>query len=144
MTRHIVCRAVAPEISRRSVLLGLVGAAALAPAAVARPTPGPVLGDLVAGDGTASSLARSLAGTTVSLRGYLAPSLDGREFPMTEASAALCQLCGNLHDGGANILVRADGADVPVLQRVEVTGRLEVGEAAAPGVRLTATGIRTI
>ena len=143
MTRHIVCRAVAPEISRRSVLLGLAGTAALVPAAVARPTSGPGLGDLVAGDGTASSLARSMVGTTVSLRGYLAPSLDGREFPMTEASAAPCQLCGNLHDGGASILVRADQADVPVLQLVEVTGRLDL-DGAAPGVRLTATGIRTI
>lgn len=128
-------------VDRRSVLIGLAGVAGLAPAARAAPSAA-ALGDLVTGEGGASGLARSLAGTIVTLRGYLAPSLDGREFPMTDASAAPCQLCGNQHEAGRAILVRVAMLDVPVLERVEVTGRLEVDEAG--GVRLIAAGIRAL
>lgn len=142
MGHSIRCHAMpGPALGRRSALLALPGLA-LAPAlsaAWAAPS-GPGLAELVAADGSASSLARSLAGTQVRLLGYLAPSLDGREFALTEGPAAPCQLCGNLHDTGTGVAVRLGEPDLgaPVFERVQVSGRLEVDG----GVRLVSARIQ--
>lgn len=132
-----------PALGRRSVLLALPSLAALTPmAAVRAAAPEPGLTELVGADGSATTLARSLAQTQVSVRGYLSPSLDGREFALTEGSAAPCQLCGSLHDAGSSMTVRtgepAPGA--PVFERVLVSGRLEIDGA----VRLTGACIQAL
>ncbi len=128
--------------ARRSLLLALPGFVLLPD--LARAEAGETsLVSLAATDGSGSALARSLAQATVSVRGYLAPSLDGREFALTEKSAAACQLCGALHDVGASLAVFTDAPDpdAPVLQRVRVSGRLEVD--ATGGVRLVSARIQS-
>lgn len=140
----IRCDAVpGPALDRRSVILALSSLAALAPAASARAgASAPGLADLAAADGSASALARSLAQTQVSVRGYLAPSLDGREFALTEGPAMPCQLCGNLHDLGSSVAVRLGAPDpnAPVFERVQVSGRLEIDSV----VRLMAARIQVL
>jgi hypothetical protein len=136
-------RACDDGLSRRSIL-GAVSAVAalpfLAPAAGAM-TPLRGIADLVGTDGGPSDLARSLARTNVSVRGYLAPSLDGRSFSVTEGSVLPCQLCGAQHDAGPGLIVHTDTLvpDAPVFEIVEVSGRLEVEGA----VRLADARIRT-
>lgn len=149
MSRHAIrCDFIpGPALDRRSVVLGLAGLAALGPAAAARAAiAGPSLADLVAADGSASALARTLTGTEVSVRGTLAPSLDGREFTLSEESTEPCQLCGNLHDAGASVAVRTAEPDpnAPVFGRVEVSGRLEIDATVRPGLRLTAARIQAL
>lgn len=129
-------------LSRRSILGAVPVVAALpllAPAAGAA-TPSRGIADLVGADGKPSDLARSLARTDVSVRGYLAPSLDGRIFSVTEGSVLPCQLCGAQHDAGAGLTVQtsAPDADAPVFEIVDVSGRLEVDG----GVRLANACIR--
>lgn len=140
---NIRCDAVGHGASRlpgrRSVLLAVAGLAAW-PATRAAAAPQVGFAELVAADGTPSGLARSLASSQVSVRGYLAPSLDGQAFALTEQPAAPCQLCGATHDIGAEVLVltAAPDAGAPMLQRVEVSGTLEVRGA----VRLVAARIQ--
>lgn len=137
------CHAVPGPPDRRSVLLALSGLTALAPVSRAAAS-GPGLAELVAADGGPSAFARSLARTRVSVRGHLSPSLDGREFVLTEGPAAPCQLCGDLHDAGPGVAVHTDTLDpgAPMLRRVEVSGRIEIDDAARPGVRLVAARIQ--
>ena len=136
---NIRCDALGRPPGRRAVLLAAAGLAAW-PAARASAALQVGFAELVAADGTPSGLARSLASSQVSVRGYLAPSLDGQAFGFTEQPAASCQLCGATHDTGAEMLVLTEAPDAgaPMLQRVEVSGTLEVGGA----VRLVAARIR--
>ena len=129
-------------LSRRSIL-SAVSAVAVLPllASVASAmTPSPSIADLVGPDGMPSHLAWSLARTEISVRGYLAPSLDGRIFSVTEGSVLPCQLCGAQHDAGPSVIVQMDApnANAPVFEIVEVSGRLEVDG----GVRLADARIR--
>ena len=129
-------------LSRRSILrvVPAVTALPLLASAAGAMTPAHAVADLVTADGTPSPLARSLARTEISVRGYLAPSLDGRVFSVTEGSVLPCQLCGAQHDAGAGLFVQtaAPNPDVPVFERVEVSGRLEIDD----GVRLADARIR--
>jgi len=128
--------------ARRTVLLGLgsLAAAVLDAKPVRAATAGPSIADLVTDDGRPTTLACTLADTEVSLRGYLGPSLDGREFALTEALAMPCQLCGVMHDAGGSLAVRTAALvqDAPVLDSVLVTGRL----ALEDGVRLLDASIQ--
>lgn len=128
--------------ARRTVLLGLgsLAAAALDAKPVRAATTGPSIADLVTDDGRPTILAGTLADTEVSLRGYLGPSLDGREFALTEALAMPCQLCGVIHDAGGSLAVRTAALvqGAPVLDSVLVTGRLALGG----GVRLLDASIQ--
>jgi hypothetical protein len=74
-----------------------------------------------------------MMGQTVRVRGYLAPSLNGREFALSEASPGACQLCGTIHDPGATITIRsAPTEDVPpIFESVLVEGQLTVTEPTA-------------
>lgn len=132
MGRPIIrCEALGkPILNRRSVLLAVGGIAAMLPAARASARPAS-LADLVGADGAPSPLARSIASSWLSVRGYLAPSLDGREFTLSEQPAMPCQLCGAAHEAGAGLMVvtAQPEAGAPALQQVVVSGRLEVDGA---------------
>ena len=119
-----------PALGRRSVLLGAGGLAAMLPAARAAARPASLAG-LVGPDGAPSPLARSLAPSWVSVRGYLAPSLDGREFTLSEQPALPCQLCGAAHEAGAGLVVVTAQPEpgAPMLQQVLASGRLDVDQA---------------
>ena len=135
-----VGNAAKPWPGRRAVLFAAAGLAAWPASRAGAATPQVAFADLVAADGSPSPLARSLASSQVSVRGYLAPSLDGQAFAFTEQPAAACQLCGATHDAGAEMLVLTDAPDAgaPMLQQVEVSGTLDVGGA----VRLVAARIQ--
>ncbi|WP_414474809.1 hypothetical protein [Microvirga sp. M2] len=129
----IRCHEVLPQPDRRSVLAGIAGLIALAPVAAASAQDEVSLANLVGPDGQASDLARSMTGRTIRVRGYLAPSLDGREFALSESSPGACQLCGVIHDPGATITIRSASAKdaPPILEPVLVEGQLAVTQAAA-------------
>jgi len=129
----ICCHEVLPRLDRRSVLAGIAGLIALAPLTPAAAQDEVPLADLVGPDGQASDLARSMTGWTVRVRGYLAPSLDGREFALSESSPGACQLCGVIHDPGATITIRsaATGDAPPIFEPVLVEGQLAVTGSAA-------------
>lgn len=128
MERTIIrCEAVSqPTLGRRSMLVAVL--AASLPIASASATQQTDLADLVGADGSPSPLARSLTPSLVSVRGYLAPSLDGREFMLTGQPAMPCQLCGAAHDAGYGLQVFTALPDpgAPMLQQVQVSGRLEL------------------
>lgn len=117
----------APSPSRRTLLLAAAGLAAALPSVRAAGSP-LRLTDLVDADGSPSQAARSLASSRVSVRGYLAPSLDGRQFTMTEQPALPCQLCGASHDAGAGMELTTARPEpgAPMVQQVEASGRLLV------------------
>jgi hypothetical protein len=125
--------AVAPQLDRRSVLAGIAGLIALVPVTAASAQDEVPLANLVGPDGQASDLTRSMMGRTVQVRGYLAPSLDGREFALSESSPGACQLCGVIHDAGATIAVHSAAADgaPPILEPVLVEGQLAFAGPAA-------------
>jgi hypothetical protein len=128
----IRCAEVVPQIGRRSVLAGLAGMITLAPLAGAHAKGEISLSDLVRSDGRPSDFARSKAGQTITVRGYLAPSLDGFEFALSEASPGVCQLCGATHDPGRTMIIRSSSAEssLPTFELVQAEGRLKVPEAA--------------
>ena len=129
----ICCHEVVPQLDRRSVLTGIAGLIALAPLARAYAQDELPLANLVGPDGQASDFARSMMGQTVRTRGYLAPSLDGREFALSEASPGACQLCGTIHDPGATITIRSASTEgiPPIFEPVLVEGQLAVTGLAA-------------
>lgn len=125
------CESVAGP-DRRTLLAGLAGSVAILPAAALGAEPARSLGQFVTETGP-SDLARSLSGTRLTLRGYLAPSLDGLSFAMSEASPAPCQLCGELHDPGRSLGIRLAERrpGTPVMALVEVEGELRLSPDAA-------------
>jgi hypothetical protein len=129
MPQHFHCHAVETKFPRRAFLAGL---AAVAPFA-ARAAAALKIADVANEEGIATPLAARLAGQDVALRGYFAPSVIDGEFLLYEAPAAPCQLCGGLHDAGANLVV--SGAAVPpdasMLRLIEVHGRIDVVEGRA-------------
>ena len=137
----ICCHEVMPQLDRRSVLAGMAGLITLVPLARAHAKDELPLADLVGPNGQASDLARSMTGQTVKVRGYLAPSLDGREFALSEASPGICQLCGAIHDPGATITIRSTSTEsvLPNFEPVLVEGRLAVTGPAATVTLLFAT-----
>ena len=129
----ICCHEVMPQLDRRSVLAGIAGLITFAPLARAHAKDELPLANLVRPDGRASDLARSMTGQMVRIRGYLAPSLDGREFALSESSPGACQLCGTIHDPGATITIRSaltEGVP-PIFEPVLVEGQLAVTGPAA-------------
>ena len=136
MERTIIrCEAVSqPTLGRRSVLAAAL-AASLPIASAGAATHQVDLADLIGSDGSSSPLARSLTPSLISVRGYLAPSLDGREFILTGQPAMPCQLCGAAHDAGYGLQVFTSLPDpgAPMLQQVQVSGRLELDTS---GLRL--------
>lgn len=139
MGRAIIrCEAVGrPTLNRRSVLAAAL-AASLPMAGASASTHQADLVDLMGVDGAPSPLARSLASSLISIRGYLAPSLDGREFTLTGQPPMPCQLCGAAHDAGYGLQVFTALPDpgAPMLQQVRVSGRLELDAAPPSGLRL--------
>jgi hypothetical protein len=129
----IRCHEVAPQLDRRSVLAGIAGLIALVPVTSASAQDEVPLANLVRPDGQASDLARSVTGSTVRVRGYLAPSLDGREFTLSESSPGACQLCGVIHDPGATIKINSASSEgaPPILEPVLVGGQLMIIGPAA-------------
>jgi hypothetical protein len=136
----ICCHEVIPQLDRRSVLAGIAGLITLAPLASAHAKDELPLANLVGPDGQASDLAWSMTGQTVKIRGYLAPSLDGREFPLSESSPGACQLCGAIHDPGVTITIRSASTEgaLPIFEPVVVEGQLAVTGPAATVVLLDA------
>ena len=134
MSRRLTirCDEVSPLLGRRSVLAGLATFITLVPLAGARTQSLTRLADLIGRDGQASELARSMVGRTILVRGYLAPSLDGVEFSLSEASAGACQLCGNSHDPGATITIRTNSpaSALPAFELVQAQGRLLITETS--------------
>lgn len=136
----ICCHEVTPQLDRRSVLAGIAGLITLAPLASAHAKDELPLANLVGSDGRASELAQSMIGQTVRIRGYLAPSLDGREFALSESSPGACQLCGAIHDPGATIIIRSASTEgtLPIFEPVLLEGQLAVTGPAATVVLLDA------
>jgi len=137
----IRCYEVSPQLDRRAVLAGIAGLIALVPVTSASAQEEVPLVDLVGPEGQASDLSRSIMGRTVRVRGYLAPSLDGREFALSEASPGACQLCGAFHDPGATITINSASSQgaPPILEPVLVEGQLAVIGPAATVALLDAT-----
>jgi hypothetical protein len=136
----ICCHEVMPQLDRRSVLVGIAGLITLTPLASAHAQDELPLASLVGPDGQASDLARSMTGQTIQVRGYLAPSLDGCEFALSESSPGACQLCGAIHDPGATITIRSastEGASA-IFEPILVEGQLAVTGPAATVVLLDA------
>lgn len=133
---------------RRTLLaVGLAGLSGIAGMSLAQAAGGELrIADLVIADGGASELARSRAGSSITLRGYLAPSLDGELFGLSERSPGICQLCGAAHDLGAALQVRTAIPDpaAPVMQPVEVSGRLAVDPVPGSAVSLQGARIRAL
>jgi hypothetical protein len=137
----IRCHEVSPQLDRRSLLAGIAGLIALVPVTSASAQDEVPLTNLVGPEGQASDLARSMMGRTIRVRGYLAPSLDGREFALSESSPGVCQLCGVIHDPGATIKINsASSESAPsILEPVLVEGQLAVTGPASTVALLDAT-----
>jgi hypothetical protein len=71
-----------------------------------------------------------MTGQLVKVRGYLAPSLDGREFALSESSPGACQLCGTIHDPGATITIHSASTEgvPPIFEPVLVEGQVSQPE----------------
>jgi hypothetical protein len=136
----ICCQEVTPQLDRRSVLAGIAGLITLAPLASAHAKDELPLANLVGPNGQASDLARSMTGQTIRVRGYLAPSLDGRAFALSEASPGACQLCGAIHNPGATITIRSASSEgaPPIFEPVLVEGQLALTGPPATVVLLDA------
>ncbi len=105
---------------------------ALAATAVLAPAPGMLALATLCTAGRATPRARSLAGTRVVLRGYLAPMPRPQLFLLSDDSQMPCQACGSLHEGGASLMVHAVDAvlrTIPMHDAAEVSGTLAIGPA---------------
>lgn len=127
-----------PPVARRDILLGMAALAALVPVrarAAGQANQAAKIADLVAADGRASPWAVANSGANIVLRGYFAPALTEVKFDLYEAPAAPCQLCGMVHDAGANIEVEARmPADGNMMKMIEVTGRIDAEPDRAPRI----------
>lgn len=133
------CDAATPAIGRRHLLVALAALPILNVAAHAAGQGTLKIGDLIDEQGNATPSAVAANGQRVTLRGYYAPvTVDGR-FDLYEGPAAPCQLCGMIHDAGANISVEADApADAAMSRMIEVNGLL-AAKADAPPRLIAAT-----
>jgi hypothetical protein len=134
------CEAISLPVARREVLLGMAALAALIPMR-ARAADGQAkqaqtkIIDLVDADGNASAWAVANSGAKITVRGYFAPNLVETKFDLYEAPAAPCQLCGMIHDAGANIEVETHvPADANMMKMIEVAGRIEATPDRAPRI----------
>jgi hypothetical protein len=136
------------RIDRRSVMLGAAAMATLLPFAGARAAGGIRIAELVGDDGLATARARALAGTTVTLRGYLDPVLrpGATERTLTESPQVPCQLCGVVHglDQGLPVVTAAAADALSMEQLVAVTGRLEIVAADRAPVRIVGASVQTL
>jgi hypothetical protein len=136
------------RIDRRSVMFGAAALAALLPLAGARAAGGLRIADLVGDDGLATARAKALAGTTVTLRGYLDPVLraGATERTLTESPQVPCQLCGVVHGlaQGMPIVTAAAADQISMEQLVGITGRLEIVAADRAPVRIVGASVQTI
>ena len=136
------------RIDRRSVMLGAAAMATLLPFAGARAAGGLRFADLIGEDGVATARARTLAGTTVTLRGYLDPVLraGATERTLTESPQVPCQLCGVVHglDQGLPVVTAAAADAISMEQLVAVTGRLEIVAADRAPVRIVGASVQTL
>jgi hypothetical protein len=128
------CEAVSLPVARRDILLGMAALAALIPVR-ARAGEQAKIADLFDADGRASPWAVANSGAKIVVRGYFAPNLVETKFDLYEAPAAPCQLCGMIHDAGANIEVEARvPADANMMKMIEVAGRIEAAPDRAPRI----------
>ena len=138
---RFACTPVPPAVPRRLVLAGL-GALALLPSP-ARAEGALRIGDLVDAGGFATERARTLAGRSLTLRGYLDIAPAGpAALILTDMPSGPCQLCGATHDIPGGVLVEPAGATpaIGALQIVEVAGELALGPRGE--VRLAAARLR--
>jgi hypothetical protein len=136
------------RIDRRSVMLGVAALATLLPFAGTRAAGSLRIADLVGDDGLASARARELAGSTVTLRGYLDPVLrpGATERTLSESPQVPCQLCGVVHglDNGLPIVTAAAADALSMEQLVAITGRLEIGAADRTPVRIVGASVQIL
>ena len=124
------CHVVEPSLRRRTFLAGVAGLVVAAPLS-AHASASIRIADVADADGRATLQANKLSGQEITLRGYFAPSVRDGEFALFEAPAAPCQLCGGLHDAGANlVIVGAYPAEVSMLKLIEVRGRVAIVDGA--------------
>jgi hypothetical protein len=129
------CEAISLPVARREVLLGMAALAALVPMRARAADGQAKIADLVDTDGNASAWAVANSGAKITVRGYFAPNLVETKFDLYEAPAAPCQLCGMIHDAGANIEVEARvPADANMMKMIEVAGRIEAAPDRAPRI----------
>jgi len=129
------CEAISLPVARREVLLGMAALAALIPMRARAADGQAKIADLVDADGNASAWAVANSGSKITVRGYFAPNLVETKFDLYEAPAAPCQLCGMIHDAGANIEVETRvPADANMMKMIEVAGRIEAAPDRAPRI----------
>lgn len=134
------CDAAMPAIGRRRLLIALAALPLLNAAARAGGQDMLKIGDLIDDQGNATQRALAANGQRITLRGYYAPvTIDGR-FDLYEGPAAPCQLCGMIHDAGANISVEADAPDDAAMTRmIEVSGQLVAADGPPRLIAATAS-----
>jgi hypothetical protein len=139
MGRRDACSGIQSTQSRRDILLGATALLSLAGMRSAGAADRLTIGAVIDGAGRATARAQALNGETLTLVGYLAPPLArGETWLLGEGPAVPCQLCGEMHDIGATLVVAADAPFDPVpspAQAVALTGRLDL---AGPAPRLVA------
>ena len=118
-------------LSRRSVLAGLLGAAACGSASAAAEA-GLAFSDLYAADAVLSDKCLALSGRTVEMDGYMAPPLKAEAsfFVLTSMPMAVCPFCETEAQWPDDIvLVLTDGptGSVPFNRAIRVRGILETG-----------------
>ena len=129
------CEAISLPVARRKVLLGMAALAALIPMRARAAGGQAKIADLVDADGNASAWAVANSGAKITVRGYFAPNLVETKFDLYEAPAAPCQLCGMIHDAGANIEVETRvPADANMMKMIEVAGRIKAAPDRAPRI----------
>jgi hypothetical protein len=149
MGKHdMTCTGWPMRIGRRSVMLGAAAMAALLPVAGARAAGDLRVADLVGEDGAATARARALAGTTITLRGYLDPVLraGALQRTLTESPQVPCQLCGVVHglDQGLPVVTAAAADAISMEQLVAITGRLEVVALDRAPVRIADASVQIL
>ncbi|HEY5607078.1 MAG TPA: hypothetical protein VIM38_01940 [Alphaproteobacteria bacterium] len=135
------------RIDRRTAIIGAAAMATLLPFAGAHAGGGIRVADLIGDDGLATARAKALAGTSITLRGYLDPVLlpGATERTLTDSPQVPCQLCGIVHglDQGLPVVTAAAADAISMEQLVAITGRLEVASDRAP-VRIVGASVQTI
>lgn len=133
-----MARAITSAFSRRTFLAGLAALSTMGVAWAGDALTFDELYGKVSVLGLAfSDKTKSLAGKTVSMRGFMAPPLkaEAKFFVLTEIPMALCPFCSSDADWPSNIVVvyiNEMTTFVPPSKLIEVTGTLEVGSWTDP------------
>ena len=100
--------------------------------------------DLVTDNGLPTLKGRRLAGSQITLRGYLGPTTPHGPLALTDQSQAPCQICGGIHADGPKLLLPGEASWPEVVsprEAVEVSAQLVIdvhGEPTLPNADVSA------